>query len=175
MRSILPIVFLFIISSVFILIGAWILNSNTKLANNGIVTDGRVVSIEEDYDIDNGSTYYPVVEFELEDGSRTTVKMSFGSNPPSYDLGEACEVIYYAGEQDSAKINSTFELYVFPWIFIGIGILVELIAIFIFIKLRRKNNNSNFESVELLNKRSLKDQLFSKKTRNDKQNPFFMD
>ena len=109
MRSILPIVFLFIISSVFILIGAWILNSNTKLANNGIVTDGRVVSIEEDYDIDNGSTYYPVVEFELEDGSRTTVKMSFGSNPPSYDLGEACEVIYYAGEQDSAKINSTFE------------------------------------------------------------------
>lgn len=175
MRAVIPLIFVFLFSSVFIIIGVIMLNDNKDLSEHGLTTEGRVVSMVEDYDSDNGTTYYPVVEFELEDGSRVTEKMNFGSNPPAYNVGDACEVIYYAGDPDSAKINSNFQLFVFPWIFIGVGMFIELIAIAIFIGVWRKNKKLVFESYETPKNDNQENKLYTKNRDGDKQNPFLMD
>lgn len=55
-----------------------------------------VVSLVESSGSDR-SSYYPVVRFTDADGSEVRFKDDFGSNPPSYSVGEAVTVLYVRG------------------------------------------------------------------------------
>jgi hypothetical protein len=67
--------------------------------------------------------YYPVVEFELPDGTRKTVQLAEGSWPPSYEKGEAVTVLYDPQRPLNARIQSASST-VLMWILPGItGIL----------------------------------------------------
>lgn len=51
--------------------------------------------------------FYPVVEFELPDGTRKTVQTSEGSWPPAYEKGEAVTVRYDPDKPTRARIASS--------------------------------------------------------------------
>jgi hypothetical protein len=51
--------------------------------------------------------FYPVVEFELPDGTRKSVQTAEGSWPPAYEAGEAVTVLYDPERPTDARIAST--------------------------------------------------------------------
>ena len=168
--------FVFIISSVFIGIGVWLLTSNSNLIEHGISADGIISTLVQKTDSEGGRTWYPVVEFTTNNGKQFSKEMTFGSSPPAYNTGDAVEVLYYAGNPDSAVINSYFQMYVFPWIFIGVGIFIEFIMIIVYIITKQKNNNLPLRSsVNSSDSVSEHDSLYDKTSDKDKENPFLMD
>ena len=67
--------------------------------------------------------FYPVVEFELPDGTRKTVQTSEGSWPPAYEKGEPVTVRYDPDKPTRARIaSSTGNLLMWVWTLIT-GIL----------------------------------------------------
>jgi len=63
--------------------------------------------------------YYPVVEFNLPDGSHKRVQLSEGSWPPEYELGQPVTILYDPGHPLDARIKS-FSSTVLKWILPGI-------------------------------------------------------
>jgi hypothetical protein len=106
---------------------------NMNLIENGIQVEGKVIGLSQNNNSDGARMYYPVVQFILENGSPHTKQVAFGSNPAAYDVGANLSILYYKEDPDSAVINSSFWMYGFPGIFIGIGIILDLILIIILI------------------------------------------
>ena len=63
--------------------------------------------------------YYPVVEFNLPDGSHKRVQLSEGSWPPEYELGQPVTILYDPGHPLDARIKS-FSSTMLKWILPGI-------------------------------------------------------
>jgi hypothetical protein len=70
----------------------------------GVRAPGAVISLAERSDSD-GSSYYPVVRFKRSNGSEVQFKDHFGSNPPSYHVGEPVTVLYEPGPAVNAMID----------------------------------------------------------------------
>jgi len=67
--------------------------------------------------------YFPVVEFIAQDGRRRSVKMSEGSDPPSFEVGDEVTVLYEPEHPLDARIQSV-ESSALMWVLPGItGIL----------------------------------------------------
>lgn len=58
--------------------------------------------------------YFPVVQFTAEDGKRREVKISEGSDPPSYEVGDEVTVMYDPEHPLDARIRS-FASSAFMW------------------------------------------------------------
>ena len=60
--------------------------------------------------------FYPVVEFELPDGTRKTVQTDEGSWPPAYEKGEAVTVLYDRERPIDARIDTaTGTMFMWAW------------------------------------------------------------
>lgn len=105
------------------------LNNNRKLRATGIQVEGIVMEYHQEGNSDQQTTFYPIVEFALEDGRLETVRLRNGSNPPEYAVGDPVSLIYAKGNSADATINSTFWLYLFPTIFAGICVICVLIGL----------------------------------------------
>jgi hypothetical protein len=78
--------------------------------------------------------YYPVVEFDLPDGTHKQVQLSEGSWPPEYEIGQAVTILYDPEHPLDARIkssSSTLLMWIFPGItgivgivFLGVTLLV---------------------------------------------------
>jgi len=78
--------------------------------------------------------YYPVVEFDLPDGTRKRVQLSEGSWPPEYEIGQPVTVLYDPAHPLDARIkslSSTLLMWILPGItgivgivFLGVTLLV---------------------------------------------------
>lgn len=146
-KSFIPLIFGLLFSGIFIGVGVLFLSMNQNLQENGIETEGVVIENLRSRDSD-GTTYTPVVEFQLENGESVTETMNYSSNPPSYNVGDPIPIIYMPGDPSSASINTTFWMVTFPWIFIGTGIFVQLIMTLVFFSTRKrvKAMESNFST-----------------------------
>jgi hypothetical protein len=63
--------------------------------------------------------YYPVVEFDLPDGTHKQVQLSQGSWPPEYEIGEPVTILYDPEHPLDARIKS-FSSMLLMWILPGI-------------------------------------------------------
>ncbi len=175
----IPIIIGTLISGIFIAIGAFFLQSGMDLNENGIHTTGTVVQINTKTDSDGDRSYYPVVEFQLGNGELFTQEMPYGSSPAGYDVGDPIEIAYYAGDPSSASVMTTFWIYVFPGIFIGVGIFIQLIFIIIFVAISRSNKKAQFgHSVSYSSSsKEESDKLYERSSdkNKDRDNPFLMD
>ncbi|MBN1454090.1 MAG: DUF3592 domain-containing protein [Anaerolineales bacterium] len=63
--------------------------------------------------------FYPVVEFDLPNGTRKRIQLSEGSWPPEYEIGQPVTVLYDPAHPLDARIKSTSSL-MLMWIFPGI-------------------------------------------------------
>jgi hypothetical protein len=101
----------------------------------GQVVDLVLRRYQPDSSQDSREFYYPVVEFNLPDGSRQHIQLSEGSWPPAYSVGEPVTVLYDPGNPQEARIqsgSSTLLMWILPAITgtIGVAFLVVLIIVF---------------------------------------------
>lgn len=137
--------YVFSIVGLGLLVGAFILFTNTKhFLEDALTTDGTVIELVRSRSSSNSSdsiTYKPVVEFVTQDGTTVEFMSSSGSNPPSYTRGNIVEVMYHNSFPEKAKINSFFSLWGGATIFTIMGSIFFLIGISIilagYLKLRK--------------------------------------
>jgi hypothetical protein len=67
--------------------------------------------------------YYPVVEFDLPDGTHKRVQLSEGSWPPEYELGQPVTILYDREHPLDARIKSVSST-ILKWILPGITAIV---------------------------------------------------
>ncbi|MCH2021816.1 MAG: DUF3592 domain-containing protein [Saprospiraceae bacterium] len=127
------------LSFIFLGIGIWLYMSKMELLNKGLEAEGEIIELTlKSNKPHSAKMYFPVIAFKLENGNIHQKQMSFGSNPAAYDIGQKVSVLYYKDKPETAIINSTFWMYIFPWIFIGLGILLEVILIIILVFQRNR-------------------------------------
>jgi len=68
---------------------------------------GRVVDLIVRQDERGSAFYYPVVEFDLPDGSRQRVQLTMGNWPAAYEIEQPVTVAYDPQQLSSARIRST--------------------------------------------------------------------
>ena len=127
------VIVLLIVGVVFLIVGIAIRNQQKSFAKTGVYTDAEVVNLVS-HRSDNSITYRPEVKFTTKSGETVQVVHSSGSNPPRYKVGDKVEIIYAPDNPYHIAFNSTFELVIFPFIFIGVGVLCILLLL---AKLRR--------------------------------------
>lgn len=98
--------------------------NSVDLSNTGVQTTGIVTDLIRS---SKGSTQAPVVEFQLENGTKHTYTSNVFSSPPAYDLGERIALWYDPADPDVVVMDgldrwfAPLFLGVFFLIFGGIG------------------------------------------------------
>ena len=128
------IVFANLFFAAFCLWGAYAAYTSWRLDQEGEITTGRVVRLEESSDSDGGCCVYsPVIEFEA-NGQTYSFESSNASYPPAYDVGEEVKVIYHPNDPNTAQINKWTERWLFPLIIIPAMIFAALLVNFFLIR-----------------------------------------
>jgi len=100
---------------------------------------GIVVRMEEVSGLDDdGTVYEPVVNFTTATGQETTLT-GYGSNPPSYEAGEAVQVLYDPRDPGAARINDFWSLWGASAGLAALGILFVGMASFLLRALRSRS------------------------------------
>jgi hypothetical protein len=135
-----------IITSIFLGIGLLLLTiatistvSTIRKLSRESSAPGQVVDMvmRQSYDSETqviNEYYYPVVGFDLPDGTHKQVQLSEGSWPPEYEIGQAVTILYDSEHPLDARIkssSSTLLMWIFPGItgivgvvFLGVTLLV---------------------------------------------------
>ncbi|MBS1523175.1 MAG: DUF3592 domain-containing protein [Bacteroidetes bacterium] len=100
-------------------------NKRIKLLQNGVTTQGVVVSIESSQS-DDGTTYRPVIKFPVGD-EFVTKTPGFYTNPCPYKEGDKVKVIYDRNDADSFTLNDGPAIFIEIVIF-GLGVVFLIIA-----------------------------------------------
>ena len=120
-----------------LLAGALALALNTRsFISTAKTAQGSVIELIEKRDSDGSVTYTPVVAFTADSGSNVNFTSSFSSNPASYDVGEAVEVLYSPDNPNEARIRGFGSLWLGPTILGGIGTVFAAIGFGILIASR---------------------------------------
>lgn len=134
---------LLIVGILFTFIGNLILSGTTELVKNGIKTEATVVDLIS-HKSKSSYTYNPEVEYKTETGEVIRAESNSGSNPPAYAKGDKVNIYYSKSNPQNMIIDSVFDIYVFPLIFITIGIIAIIIdivilafIIIVFIKIKK--------------------------------------
>jgi len=118
----------------FCLWGAYAGYTSWKLEQNGEVTTGSVVRLEESDSSDGGCCVYsPVIEF-VANGETYSFESNNASDPPAYDVGEEVSILYDPADPDTAQINKWSERWLFPIIIIPVMLLTDLVLNFFLIR-----------------------------------------
>jgi hypothetical protein len=110
--------------------GCWMYNA-TRFNAVAEKAEGVVIRLDTRESHDRGRvsrTFVPVVEFEAA-GRKITFTGSVGSAPAAYKVGERVKVVFAPGNPDDARIDSFWEQYVMPGIFLGVGVICLLIGL----------------------------------------------
>ncbi len=114
----------------FIGIGGFIWHGNTQFQQRALVTKGRVIDMRASRS-DDGTVYYPVVSYRLQDGALRQLESSVGTNPPRFQVGDEVEVLYDPQKISDVRLKADVEFAVIPIVFIGVGVLFAVIGVFI--------------------------------------------
>jgi heme/copper-type cytochrome/quinol oxidase subunit 2 len=105
-----------IVGLILLLVSLLLFVSTSQFVRKSAIATGTVVALEERTDSDDRTSYhpvyYPVVEFKIAENDTFRFESSFGSNPPSYRIGEKVEVLYDPASPGNAKIKSFLSLWV---------------------------------------------------------------
>jgi len=135
--SIISIVLLVLSGTLFLIIGAIVLSNRMSLAKNGIAVEATVIGLEEHYSKRAGTqnknkttlTYRPKIEFTTSDGQKIRLVYPNGSNPPQYSIGDKINIIYSEDNPENIVIDSKFQIYIFPIIFVVLGAVLLISGI----------------------------------------------
>jgi hypothetical protein len=123
--------FVGVFGAIFTAVGGWMMYDAYRFNAAAEHAEGVVVRLERRESRDRGRvshTYVPVVRFEAE-GRPVTFTGSVGSSPPAYKEGERVSVLYTPGNPEDARIESFWEQFGFPGIFLGISVILLLVGL----------------------------------------------
>lgn len=108
------------------LLGSWMAFTSTqKFLENSELSEGTVISNELHYSHDEEGNrekyYYPIVEFQTQEGENVKFEADFGSYPPMYQVGEQISIIYNPQNPTDAQINSFWTLWFVSILLLGMG------------------------------------------------------
>lgn len=107
--------FVFGVVGAGLLVGALFAVQNTRsFLGEAVSGDGTVMDLVESRsssDTGDRYSYAPVVRFVTDRGETVTFTSSVSSNPPSYHVGEAVDVLYSPAEPQRARIHDWFSLW----------------------------------------------------------------
>lgn len=113
--------YLFAAIGLGLLLGAAAVYSHTaSFVSRASRAHGTVTAMLPQRSSSNGTTYKPVVRFELA-GGQMEFADSVSSNPPAYQVGEAVSVLYLESSPNDAKIDSFMSLWFLPTLLGGMG------------------------------------------------------
>jgi hypothetical protein len=116
--------------------------SSWQLVSSGEKATGTVIALSES-DSDGSTVYSPVIEFTA-NGKTVSFEGSNASSPPVYDIGEEVKLLYDPAAPEQARVNSFYELWLFPIIIIPAMLLTMLIVNLVYlIALLRGKMTSN--------------------------------
>lgn len=119
-------VFLLIIGTTFLVVGARKLQSSIWLRNNGTTTWGYVSAVLKEKKRDSDDylqTYYtPVIAFETHNGEKIEQKLDISTSLNEYQEGMDVKVIYDPDDPQDCNIESTNRMIFLPWVFIILGL-----------------------------------------------------
>jgi hypothetical protein len=101
-----------------------------RLWRGGLKTTGTVVELFESVSTSKeggrsteSRSFYPVVEFSAEDGSRHRLRGSTGSSTPSYEVGQSVSLLYSPSDPSSAQIADFEQFWLGPLCLTLFGLL----------------------------------------------------
>jgi hypothetical protein len=106
--------------ALFLGIGGWYGWGSYSLSTTGGHANGTVVDMDESND-DDGTTYAPIVDYEV-DGQTFEMKSGSYSSPPAYHVGQKVKILYNLADPNQARIDNFWELWLLPIIFIGLAV-----------------------------------------------------
>jgi Protein of unknown function (DUF3592) len=103
--------------------------SSYLLVTNGERATGTVVRLEESSSSEGGTVYSPVIEFSA-NGQTYSFESGNASDPPTNRVGDQVPVLYDPEAPEQARIESFYELWLFPAILIPVmGIAIVIVNI----------------------------------------------
>lgn len=124
----------------FCLWGAYAAYTSWALEQNGKVTTGIVVEMEDSSDGDGGCCVYsPVIEFEA-NGQTWTIESNNASDPPAYEVGDEVSILYDPANPETAQINKWTERWLMPAILIPAMLFGALLVNFFLIRAFWRND-----------------------------------
>lgn len=128
-----------IAGGIFFVCGFLLLGTSLQAVHGSVKTEGKIVDAVSEWDFDDGKYLYaPVVEFTTPDGEahRFTSTMY---TPKELVMGDPLPVLYHAASSGEAVVDNTFDLYIFPAIFMAFGVFfLGIFTLAPFIKSFRK-------------------------------------
>lgn len=125
---------------VFFVIGGWYGYNSWRLVTAGGRVAGEVVDLEASTS-EGSTTYSPVVDYVVK-GETYTFYGGSSSNPPAYHIGQVVEMLYALDDPGTAQINTFWELWLLPAIFLPIaalgGLLLNVILLAMLVARRRR-------------------------------------
>ena len=110
---------------------------HTALATRGVVVDFRYISSVSRL---NTWACAPVFRFTAKNGMSFTVTSHSGQNPCPWRLGDSVRVLYKEDHPERARIDSFFQLWLFPVVFGFLGAVGTYFPLRIFLLRRRSSS-----------------------------------
>ena len=122
------IILCFLLGIALLLAGISLLSKSIEITNNGISVEAQVTNIKTNR-IGKKTNYIPEIRFTTPKGETVNVQLEKSTRPPAYSVGDKVSIIYSQDNPKEVLVDSIFNKYGFPIIFIAAGIISLLVGV----------------------------------------------
>ncbi|MGE5614980.1 MAG: DUF3592 domain-containing protein [Bacillota bacterium] len=110
-----------------LLAGIGLLSRTNRIINNGISVEAQVTNVKVSRSGKN--TYYtPEIRFATSEGKTVNTTLNKTTGSPAYSVGDKVRIIYSKDNPNDILVDSFFNKYGFPVIFIMAGFIVLIVG-----------------------------------------------
>jgi NADH:ubiquinone oxidoreductase subunit 6 (subunit J) len=117
-----------ILGIVLLLAGINLLSRSIKITNNGISVEAQVTNVKTKR-IGRKTSYTPEIRFTTSRGETVNVQLQKSTGSPAYSVGDKVSIIYSQDDPKKVLVDTVFNKYGFPIIFMATGIISLLIGV----------------------------------------------
>lgn len=111
-----------VLGLLFLLVAAGTTVSTERFLSKCLPAQGTVTALRTVVDAKTHSeTYAPVFTFTTKKGQSYTIHSGSSSNPPGFTVGETVRVLYDPEKPTDARIDTLWQIWVFPIVFSILG------------------------------------------------------
>lgn len=111
-----------------LLAGISLLSKSIKMINDGISAEAQVINVKTNR-IGRKTNYTPEIRFATSEGETVNAQLDKTTGSPAYSIGDKVSIIYSQDDPKEVLVDSIFNKYGFPIIFIAAGALSLLIGV----------------------------------------------
>lgn len=124
------IIMFFLVGVLFLAVGIYLLSNTARMSSNGLSTQAEVVNIKATHNSKKKIEYTPEIRFTTAEGERVNTKLDKTTRPPAYSVGDEVKIIYTKDKPTDILVDSVFNRYAFPALFVILGIVSLFAGVF---------------------------------------------